>query len=627
MKIKNKPGKILACALALALVLGETASLGRVFAAETDSPATGETTQTPGAEIPIFPELPEIPEVDGEEDQDDTTEPEQEIVPEVQAITEHAAAVSRSAGNVRIDLGALDTTGLLYDVSGSVITVTSAHAGPSDTVTIAGTGLSPYAIVVEAALNIRVERDIEGISGSAALTVPDGANVIGMASGLSISDGDIGIKALGDLTVSGIFGEISGTDTGISALGRVVVNAEVSEIRGGTNDISALSYAVSDYTNNGNLNPANCLPVGVKAEFVYSTLTSPSVSVDGNFRRIFASFGDNLDGITFIEGQKPVWYKVGALPAAVWDFDSDTVTANTTLSSVLPVVVLADRPTVTDKTATIKISALPSAAYAEYFWGNGMVGFWNKIQLNTLQTIRGLESNTEYRIPVRAVSANGRGPEIDVEFKTLTTSVARPGGGGGKSETKSMSLVKPEPKPVAETWFAPSAAKDLAANAVLRGENFVSTAGLGRYSVKKEALAEIKTAFYRHDTIDGNAVGVRVTVPAPSKLTADISVSAYVKGTEVESVKLTFNKWYKNQIRIVHFDQTAPWGTAVNVAAKVDFTVAEAANLYFYSYNRAQNSFAPLSGTNYTTDAAGYVYFTTSAAGDIIISQGPLEKK
>jgi hypothetical protein len=50
-------------------------------------------------------------------------------------------------------------------------------------------------------------------------------------------------------------------------------------------------------------------------------------------------------------------------------------------------------------------------------------------------------------------------------------------------------------------------------------------------------------------------------------------------------------------------------------------------NLYFYSYDKATNIYKRILPGEYRIDANGYVHFTTTQAGDIIISDGPLAKK
>jgi len=50
-------------------------------------------------------------------------------------------------------------------------------------------------------------------------------------------------------------------------------------------------------------------------------------------------------------------------------------------------------------------------------------------------------------------------------------------------------------------------------------------------------------------------------------------------------------------------------------------------NLYFYSYDKKANSYKRIEKPAYWIDKNGYLRFTTEYAGEIIISEGALERK
>jgi len=129
------------------------------------------------------------------------------------------------------------------------------------------------------------------------------------------------------------------------------------------------------------------------------------------------------------------------------------------------------------------------------------------------------------------------------------------------------------------------------------------------------------------DTLDENAVAVRVTVREPGKMTGEKLLSGYVKGSIVDSRKAFFEKWFKNKVRVIHLDQQGDFGQPVKIAAKLDLTGMDASKLYFYSYDKKTNTYRRIEKPAYWIDKNGYLHFTTEYAGDIVVSEGPLERK
>ncbi len=164
----------------------------------------------------------------------------------------------------------------------------------------------------------------------------------------------------------------------------------------------------------------------------------------------------------------------------------------------------------------------------------------------------------------------------------------------------------------AETWMS-------ASNIKSAGKSY------GKYGVRAAAWARL-TGKYYHDTMLGAAVGVRLYIDEPGLFTKDAYVSGYVSGPETERIRGIFERWYKNQIRVIHFDQPGKWERPVGVAAKLDLAGMDTANLYFYYYDPVTNSYIRIENPEYRIDANGYLHFKTEYAGEIIISDGVLEK-
>jgi len=177
------------------------------------------------------------------------------------------------------------------------------------------------------------------------------------------------------------------------------------------------------------------------------------------------------------------------------------------------------------------------------------------------------------------------------------------------------------------TWLEPIAAGTLADGAKGQNQSYARTRSTGAYGVRKAALAALAGLRYEHDTVADGAVQVRLTINNPEKITKDIMVSGYVKGGEVDRIRGYFEKWFKNKVRVIHMDQQEAWGQPVQIAAKVDLTGMDTSNFYFYSYDKATNTYRRIEKPAYWIDKNGYLRFTTEYAGDIIISKGPLERK
>jgi hypothetical protein len=149
----------------------------------------------------------------------------------------------------------------------------------------------------------------------------------------------------------------------------------------------------------------------------------------------------------------------------------------------------------------------------------------------------------------------------------------------------------------------------------------------GQAGIRAASWARFGRSPYRHDTIIDNAVQVRVTINNPSLFKSDTMLSGYVKGAQVDRTRNLFERFFSNKVQTISFDQQGTWDAPVRVAARVDLTGMDTANLVFYAYDRATNTYKRIENPAYRIDANGYLWFTTPYAGDIIISDGPLNSK
>jgi len=200
------------------------------------------------------------------------------------------------------------------------------------------------------------------------------------------------------------------------------------------------------------------------------------------------------------------------------------------------------------------------------------------------------------------------------------------GGGGGGSSGGSTTTTTTTTTPTT-TWLEQNPAGTLVNSANGSNQDYARTKSTGAYGVRKAAFAALAGLKYEHDTVADGAVQVRLYINDPANIKNDLMVSGYVKGSDVDYARNTFEKWFNNKVRAIHMDQTAPWGQPVQIAARIDLTGMDSKKLYFYSYDKKTNSYKRIEKPAYWIDKNGYLHFETELAGDIIISEGPLDRK
>ena len=82
----------------------------------------------------------------------------------------------------------------------------------------------------------------------------------------------------------------------------------------------------------------------------------------------------------------------------------------------------------------------------------------------------------------------------------------------------------------------------------------------------------------------------------------------------------------RNNVMTISLGQQGSFGQSVRIAAKIDPKL-NTKNLVFYAYNKTTNSYTLIAEPSYWVDPNGYVHFTTTLAGNIVISDGALKSK
>ncbi|MCL2055949.1 MAG: Ig-like domain-containing protein [Oscillospiraceae bacterium] len=194
-------------------------------------------------------------------------------------------------------------------------------------------------------------------------------------------------------------------------------------------------------------------------------------------------------------------------------------------------------------------------------------------------------------------------------------------GGGGIAGEAAIPVTQQE------QWATTAIAESLVQEAVRNNQTLVRSSYNGTYGIRAGTWTALADKRFYHDTMDGNTVQVRISIVNPGQFTQDAMLSGFVKGANVESVTNTFTKWFNNTVRTISLDQQGAWEKPVQVAAKLDLSGMDTGNLYFYSYDRATNTYRRITAPAYRIDANGYLRFTTGLAGNIVISDGALARK
>ena len=133
------------------------------------------------------------------------------------------------------------------------------------------------------------------------------------------------------------------------------------------------------------------------------------------------------------------------------------------------------------------------------------------------------------------------------------------------------------------------------------------------------------TAYLSVDTMKNGVVDVRVQIPvsAASRLGRDINMASI----DNTAVKSHFNRYYSNRLDVVALAQNGSFGVPASVAARLALPNTNAADLHFYSFNPATNSYEEIPQTDAFFDVNGYLHFNTQLGNYIIVSAGTLKRK
>ncbi|MEG1178379.1 MAG: Ig-like domain-containing protein [Hydrogenoanaerobacterium sp.] len=171
------------------------------------------------------------------------------------------------------------------------------------------------------------------------------------------------------------------------------------------------------------------------------------------------------------------------------------------------------------------------------------------------------------------------------------------------------------------------AAGGVTATVMVKNAESISVATLTEMAATAKAAGgkvELKA-----DTVDATgAVTARLYIDpvAAAKLKGEIKLGVKTDDAATQATKEAF-KNFDNKMAVASFAQQGSFGMAIKVAVKVDLTGLNTKTLVFTSFDKKTGKCVQLPKTAYTIDKNGYIHFTTSMGGEILITDKPLVKK
>lgn len=144
----------------------------------------------------------------------------------------------------------------------------------------------------------------------------------------------------------------------------------------------------------------------------------------------------------------------------------------------------------------------------------------------------------------------------------------------------------------------------------------------------KASEAGVPAVIHADQVQDGKVVARWYIDPAAAQtISSDINLGVATTGDSVQEVAKLFETFYNNTVSVVHMEHRGSIGAAVEIAVKADITGLDKENLLLFVFDKQTNSYMPLEKASYFLDENGYLHFTTSVAGDIIITDQALTLK
>ena len=234
-------------------------------------------------------------------------------------------------------------------------------------------------------------------------------------------------------------------------------------------------------------------------------------------------------------------------------------------------------------------------------------------------------------------TAGGKEASVKFTVTAATTDDGNNGGstggstGGGSSSSGGTTTTTPAEETVSTTEAVAKVEQAIAAAdadatvVVVRIRNAKSITAAALKAVLKAAVKAEKAPIVHADVTKDGKVESRLYIdPSLMKGNGEIKLGVTLGD---EKVTTKFDKYFKNDIAVVKFDQTGSFGMSIKAAVKLDLSKLDTKALVFYSYNPKTNTYTKMTAPNYRIDANGYLHFTTSMGNCVIVTDQPLARK
>lgn len=141
--------------------------------------------------------------------------------------------------------------------------------------------------------------------------------------------------------------------------------------------------------------------------------------------------------------------------------------------------------------------------------------------------------------------------------------------------------------------------------------------------------SSVSPAKINFDTVNNKSIEGRLTVTptnvgAGSIPTENLWLEVHTNKEKTGKAQKVFDTFYKNNTKVILCVQQ-DYGMKVDIAAKVG--EMDTSNLYFYSYDVVNNKYSKMDISGGWVDSKGYLHFSTTKGGYIVVSEGPLTQK
>lgn len=250
--------------------------------------------------------------------------------------------------------------------------------------------------------------------------------------------------------------------------------------------------------------------------------------------------------------------------------------------------------------------------------------------------VRVSESNSEFTVTLERVRSIEDDSDDDDDDNDSSSSSSGGSGsvtiGGSSSEngakvnSKNQVVASEVNRQIQQGIRAAAAAgKTASAEVKVKNAGSITPEALRSMRLTTEA-AKGKAKLLADSTSPDGKIAARLYIDPEKSFYVDkeIKLGVSMEQKDTQKTQSTFERYFDNKVSVVHFDHEGAFGMNIDAAVKVDLTGMNTKNLLFYSYNPKTNRYTPITNADAYMDENGFLHFTTSMGGDLVITDKPL---